>query len=376
VRRAATGAALVAALALTATGCSGGTQIGSSSAVVVYVSMPMRGPSGADGRDVADGARMALAQVGGKAGGLTVRAVYLDDTRGKGSAARWSAAQVGANARKATEDSTSIAYIGDFESGATRTSEPITNEARLLQVSPASSAVDLTRPFAGSEQLPVYEQAANGRTFGRVIPDDDAQGRAAARWVKELGGTDVEIQRSGTFGNTLASAFRSALAGTVSVNKPGVDLLYVASDGVESQSIAQHFRGPILASDAFLPPFAGKPAPLFDFATSAALDPSQLPPAGQKFVRDFRARYGREPGRYATYGYEAMAVVLDSIDRAASDTISRQAVIDAFFNTVDRQSILGAYSIDSVGDTSLDHMTGFRAAANGALRPVAILSAR
>ena len=54
-----------------------------------------------------------------------------------------------------------------------------------------------------------------------------------------------------------------------------------------------------------------------------------------------------------------MAVILDSIERA-SDPRDRSAVIDAFFETTDRDSVLGTYSIDEVGDTTLDAIAGYR----------------
>ena len=75
-----------------------------------------------------------------------------------------------------------------------------------------------------------------------------------------------------------------------------------------------------------------------------------------------RKRYGREPGRYAAYGYEAMAVVLDSIRRAGDQGDDRDAVVDAFFDTQDRDSVLGTYSIDEVGDTTLGRLAGYRLA--------------
>jgi branched-chain amino acid transport system substrate-binding protein len=108
-------------------------------------------------------------------------------------------------------------------------------------------------------------------------------------------------------------------------------------------------------------------APSQALLTSAAEDPSQLPPAGQRFVRDFRERYRQPPGRYAAYGYEAMAVVLDSIRRAGENGADRDSVVSAFFDTTNRQSVLGTYSIDDVGNTTLKHLAGYRVV-NG--RPV------
>src|SRR5436190_17359231 len=173
---------------LVAAGCaSGGTGIQAGSSVNVYVSMPLHGPEAANGRDVVDGARLALADAGGKVGELAVRARYLDDTSGMGPNANWSGAVAAANARKAAQDSAAIAYIGDFDSGATRFSLPITNEAHLLQVSPAASAVDLVQPYLGAgDQIPDVQRTGE-RTFGRVIPSDEVQGEAAAAWAKRRG---------------------------------------------------------------------------------------------------------------------------------------------------------------------------------------------
>ena len=112
---------------LALTGCAGDDAVEGEGPVTVYVSLPLRGPSGGDGQDAADGARLALADAGGAAGGREVTATFLDDTRGAGDDARWTPAQAAANARQATQDSTTIAYIGDFQSGATRSSLPITN---------------------------------------------------------------------------------------------------------------------------------------------------------------------------------------------------------------------------------------------------------
>jgi branched-chain amino acid transport system substrate-binding protein len=359
----------MALVALAAGGCSASPTIQpGKSTVNVYVSMPLRGPSAPDGQDVADGARMALDAAGGHVGGLGVRAVYLDDTSGSGTNARWSAAKIGANARAATEDSTSIAYIGDFESGASQTSIPITNEAALLQVSPASTAVDLVRPYIGSDQLPDIEQETGERTFGRVIPDDEAQGRAAAGWIQELGATRVNIAGESTeYSKTIADAFRSGLDG-VRVTDQRPDALFFALGPPSGPTgdvppLGRFFHGRAIATDALLPPFTADPRPVVPAGTrftSAAQDPSQLAADGPAFVAGFRKRYGRQPGRYAAYGYEAMAVVLDSIRRAGGDGASRQAVIDAFFGTTDRSSILGTYSIDPVGNTTLNRLSGCR----------------
>jgi branched-chain amino acid transport system substrate-binding protein len=393
--RAARLGALAISLAVTgaAAGCaSPGSGIQPGEHVTVYVSAPLHGPESVDGRDVTDGAKLALADANGKVGELAVRAVYLDDTSERGGRARWSDAVAAANARRATEDSTAIAYVGDFDSGATRSSLPITNEARMLQVSPASSAIDLVQPYLGAgDQVPNVQRTGD-RTFGRVIPSDEVQGEAGAVWAKRLGVKDAVVVRDGSaFSRVIGTAFRSRaralglMTGSSHLAAPGrrcgvsASLGHVTTyfagarpptAGQVSCALAPAPNSRVLASDALL----GSRALGFisararaAYVTTAAEDPRQLPPAGRRFLREFRDRYGRLAGPYAAYGYEAMAVVLDSIRRAGSGGDDRDSVVGSFFDTANRDSVLGTYSIDDVGDTTLDRLPGYRVV-NG--RPV------
>lgn len=367
--------------ALALSGCAADSGEVSDDAVLrVYISLPLSGPSARDGQDAADGAELALADADGEAGGLTVEALVLDDTEGAGASARWTPSRAAANAREATSDSTAIAYLGEFESGATRASLPITNEARMLQVSPASAASDLVSEFVDSDK-PSKFQPGEDRTFGRVIPSDFAQGEAAAAWANELRWTRVGIRDDGSrFGEVLARGFETGAADAQFDLEQGRLGAFTYLAG--SRELVEPIRGePFdtsggparMASDAMLAPYAS-PSPTDPplLATAAALDPSQLPPAasgGGGFVTAFEAEYGRAPGRYAAYGYESMALILDSIGRA-SDPADRSSVVTAFFETSDRQSILGAYSIDEVGNTTLSRMGGYEIS-NGRARPVA-----
>jgi branched-chain amino acid transport system substrate-binding protein len=359
------GAALtLGALALAAAGCgTPGSGIEEGESVAVYVSMPLRGSEAPAGAGVVRGARLALADARERAGELRVKAIYLDDTAGRGASARWSPAAAAANARRATEDSSAIAYVGELQSGATRASVPITNEARMLQVSPASGAVDLVQPFLGAgDEVPDEIQTTGERTFGRVIPSDAAQAEAAAAWARRLGAKEVAAVSDGSrFGDTMVTAFRQAASG-LTRSPPGRSQLtyYGGLAGNAPESVALDSRGQVMGSDALLPPLTGDGGTVADVATSAAQDPAQLPSAARRFVGAYRGRYGRAPDRYAAYGYEAMAVVLDSIVRAGDQGDVRDAVVEAFFDTRERDSILGTYSIDEVGDTTLTRLAGYR----------------
>jgi len=393
--------ALAAVFAGVAGCASGGNGIQAGERVDVYVSMPLHGLEAANGRDAADGARLALADAGGRVGELAVRATYLDDTSGTGPNAGWSAASAAANARQATQDSAAIAYIGDFDSGATRFSLPITNEARLLQVSPAASAIDLVQPYLGAgDQLPEEIQPTGERTFGRVIPSDEVQAQAGAIWAKRLRVRRINVGGDGSpFAGVLRSAFddkaraiglRVHPVHEIRAPEAPPHVVYVCFLQARVPVTLDYYAGAaplpvgrgspcehpgLMTSDALLAPgtLHQMDSAIF-LATSAAEDPSQLPADGQRFLREFRGRFHRDPGPYAAYGYEAMAVVLDSIRRAGDSGDQRDAVIDAFFDTTDRQSILGTYSIDDVGNTTLDRLAGYRVV-NGKPRFETALSA-
>jgi branched-chain amino acid transport system substrate-binding protein len=350
--------ALAAAVVVIAVGgCSIGDDGGGEGGpATVYVSLPLRT---ADGRDAADGAAMALADARGRAGGREIRAVELDDSQRVGGELRWTPARVGRNARRAIRDSTSLAYIGELESGATRVSLPITNEARMLQVSPASGADDLVVEPGTFDDVP-EAQPSDERTFGRVIPSDGVQAGAAAVWGKRLGARSVAVRAGQSrFARSMAAEFtEEAERQGLSVRRPeSADLLYMA-DVSNGGGALTGFDGEVMLSDAALASDSGSIPPDTPI-TSAAVDPSHLPAAGQDFAARFREEHRRAPGRYAAYGYEAMAVVLDAIERAGGDA-DRSEVIDAFFATPERESILGPYAITGLGETTLDRMTGYR----------------
>ena len=84
-------------------------------------------------------------------------------------------ARCAANARHAVQDRSTIAYIGDFSSGASAVSAPITNAAGILQVSPASTYGGLTRADGGDKGEPEKYSPSGKLTFARVIPNDIVQ---------------------------------------------------------------------------------------------------------------------------------------------------------------------------------------------------------
>lgn len=120
--------AALAAAGLVA-GCGeGGAEEGA--VLNVYVSAPLHGAEAEIGRKVCDEARQA-ARRAGEPGGFELRVVCLDAAGPEG---RWTLAQVGANARRATEDSTAVAYLAEPEPAARRQSLPIVEAAGIAEL--------------------------------------------------------------------------------------------------------------------------------------------------------------------------------------------------------------------------------------------------
>ena len=135
VRPAAGLVAIAAAFSLAVAGCggddsssgggSGGDEGGGT--VTVYSSMPLQGAPRAQSEKLVNGIKLALKQANNKAGKFTVKYVSLDDATPQ--AGNWTPEATAANARKAAQDDSAVAYIGEFNSGATAVSLPVLNEA-------------------------------------------------------------------------------------------------------------------------------------------------------------------------------------------------------------------------------------------------------
>jgi branched-chain amino acid transport system substrate-binding protein len=89
------------------------------------------------------------------------------------------------------------------------------------------------------------------------------------------------------------------------------------------------------------------------YLTTPVLPARMYPRAAQRVLADYRRTFGAEAEPHALYGYEAMTAVLGAIRSAGSRGNERQAVIDRFFAASHPDSVLGPYSIEADGETTL-----------------------
>jgi branched-chain amino acid transport system substrate-binding protein len=384
------GAVAAALVALAFAACGGdddgddngaGASSGGST-LTVYSSLPLQGDSRPQSEDVVAGEKLALEEAGGKVGKFTVKYVSLDDATA--AAGKWDPAQTSSDARKAAQDKSSIAYLGEFNSGASAISIPILNQANILQVSPSNTYVGLTRAEGADKGEPDKYYPAGKRTYGRVVPADHIQAAAQVTYQKDEGCkktyilNDKEVYGKGIAGqvesigkaqglqiaanegiDTKAANFRSIAQ---KVKTSGADCMFFGGitqnkgvqlfTDVNASNPTMKLFGPDGVADVFVTKISSKVASQ-TYITNPTLDPKLYPPAAQDFFKRFKEKYSRDPYPYAIYGYEAMKVALLAIQNAGDKGNDRQAVIDAFFKIKDRDSVLGKYSIDENGDTTL-----------------------
>jgi len=366
----------------------GGSKSSAGSTLTIYSSLPLEGDGRPQSEDVVRGEKLALEEHGGKAGNFKINYQSLDDATA--AAGKWEAGQTSANARKAVGDDKTIAYLGEFNSGATAISLPITNEAGILQVSPSNTYVGLTRSEGADKGEPQKYYPSSNRTYGRVVPADHIQAAAQVQYQKDQGckatyilndkevyGAGIAaqvaklappagIQIKGNDGiDTKAANFR-ALAGKI--KSSGADCFFFG--GITQNKGVQVFKdvaaanptikmfGPDGVAESAFSSKLGADVEKRTWITNPTLDPKLYPASAQQFFQKFKAKYGKDPEPYAIYGYEAMSVVLEAIKRAGDKGNDRASVVKSFFETKGRDSVLGKYDIDENGDTTLSDYGG------------------
>jgi branched-chain amino acid transport system substrate-binding protein len=385
------GLLVVAATGIAACGSSGSSSSSSGSSsntVDVYSSLPLQGASSAQTGPLVNGIKLALSQAGGKAGSFTVNYSDLDDSTAQ--AGDWDPGQTAADARKAAQDSKAVYYIGEFNSGASKISIPILNQAGLPQVSPANTYVGLTTNEPGSAKgEPEIYYPTGTRTFLRIVPRDTIQAAALLETAKSDGCTNVAVANDkDTYGAGLAALLEleKAKYGVNISSNTGIDPkapnyrtyaqtiksagadcfifagivgnggVQITKDVAAALPNAKLYGPDGMCSAAWTNPKMGGVPLKIDKniqCTVATLDLKAYP-GGKTFLAAYEAKYGpTPPDPYAIYGYEAMKLGLDTIAGLGAKGSDKSAVLTALFATKARNSVLGTYGFDKNGDTTL-----------------------
>lgn len=372
------------------TAATGGGEVAGGT-IRIYSSMPRQGASKGQTDSVVNAIKLRLEEDNYTACGGKFKIDYqdLDDaTAAKGS---WDEATETANGNKAVSDPEAMIYIGTFNSGAAKLSMPILNTANLVMISPANTYVGLTKPFAPGE--PDKYIPSGKRNYTRLASIDDQQGEADAKWAKNLKLTTVYIlDDQQVYGKGVADLFEKNAKdqGLTVLGHEGIDvkaqdyralmtkikslnpsLIYFGGivDNNAGQLIKDmravgmtddlvKFMGPDGIQTPSFIDAAGADAAEGAYGTVSGLPFDKLSTKGQGFLKAYQAKYGTESESYGPYGYEAASVAMAAINKVCK--ADRAAIRDAVFETKDFDGVLGKWSFDANGDTSLKKFVGYQ----------------
>lgn len=382
--------------ALLAGGCGGGDddrpRVPGGTALAIYTSLPRHGDSAGAAAAVLEGQRLALADSMGRAGGRPVRLVALDSAKPDGRA--WDPAVVEQNAERAASDVTAIAYLGEYDSGGSAISVPVTNDKGIAQLSPLDGLTSLTQVQPGGARGgPERYYPNDTRTFGRLVPTELSQATVLVDWAREEGARriaivhDNEIYGRGIAGQAVfvADARKLPVAVVKEVEAAAEDPADYSDtaraiaaqkeppDAVIYAGLAEETAEPLLAAiHAALPGAAvyatgiAPERPLSGAGLVHLVAPTR--PAGgyPRRARRVLDVVGRKLGVprapvTALYGYESMRLVLEAIDRAGPRAGDRAAVGRELLRPGPRAgSVLGDLALTRTGDVAEQGLASYR----------------
>ena len=288
----------------------------------VYASLPLTGPSAPAGRELLLGLELALAR-----SGSDVELVRLDSFSPDRDE------QALANARRAVEDHSCLAYVGDFHSSQVLVTAPVLGAAGLLQVAPVATFIGLY-----------------GETLVRLWPHDGIGAAAVADWLaaERLSPVLVVHDYGEEYGEPVGAMIADEAAGRelavrlepVWDDEPGREelgdaraVVYAGVAGAQTASLFEILHA--LSPELWLAGTDGVAVP----EVARALDPTTA--ARMRF-------FVPQSAPIAFTGIEAMELALTAIEEGAN----RAAVVEAARDGRPRESILGPYSIGPDGLTT------------------------
>jgi branched-chain amino acid transport system substrate-binding protein len=254
-----------------------------------------------------------------------------------------------------------VAILGEVASSRTLAAAPVAQQNGIPMISPSSTNPAVTDvgdfifrvcfidPFQG---LVMAKFATNTLKFTKVavlrdIKNDYSVGLADVfiENFTKMGGT-ITGDESYSEGDTDFSAQLTALRATApqAIFVPGY---YTEVGLIARQAKSLGLQAPLLGGDGWDSPslieIGGEALEGSYFSNHYSVDDPS--PAIQKFVADYRAKYGETPDALAGLGYDAAQILFDAIKRAGST--DPKAIRDALAQTKDFAGVTGTTTLDA-----------------------------
>ena len=352
-------AAMVMATVLS--GCGGNEQKEAADVIKIGASFELTGNVANYGKSILSGAKLAVDEVNATGGVLGKQLVVVEsDNKSEPS-------ESGNSVTKLVTQDRVVAIVGPATSGCVAASAPITAANRIPQIAPSATAPNITVDDAGKVRDFMFRACFIDPFQGQVMAefaDKSLQVKkiavlydSSSDYSKGLATVfaDTMVQKGGTIlANEAFLAkdldFKAALTKIKATNP---EALFVPGYYEEVSKIVKQAREiglnvPILGGDGWESPklveIAGKEA-LNNCYYVSAFSVKDNDPSVQKFIKDYRAKYQKDPDIFAMQGYNAGLVLADGIKRAGST--DGVAVAKAMAETKDLPVASGKLTYDA-----------------------------
>jgi branched-chain amino acid transport system substrate-binding protein len=349
---------------------------------IVASDLPLQGAQRAQTVEISRAEIWALANAGWKAGAYKIGYQSCDDATAQ--AGSYDLAKCATNGHLYANNKSVIAVLGTFNSACAKVIVPIANRAGpLLMVSPANTNPGITKKWDVGEPQKYYPTGV--RNYARVVATDDIQGPADALWTQHLGFKSVFVLNDKTtYGFGVAKTYQfaakklgitvkgfqgwdpkassyEALATSIKASGAKVVFLGGVADS-NGPKLLQDLKSvdpgvQLQAPDGFSDPNANGAPGNGMIISVAGSSPKSLKGVGAQFVKSFGKQIGTTPNPYAQYGAQAMDVALTAISKGGGQ---RASTTKGVFGLTVTNGILGTFTINSSGDTSLTPITIYK----------------
>ncbi len=344
----------VALAGVTVLACGGcGKKSGDDIPVGAFLSL-----SGRDttfGTDTRDGIELALQEVNGAGGikGKKVRVIYEDD--------KSTPAEATNKVRQLIDRDGVVAILGEVASSRSLAGGLIANSKHVPMVSPSSTAVEVTKDREYVFRV-CFTDVQQGDVAARFVHDTMKKNKVGLFYVAQdnyssglaqsfrdsftkLGGTIVlekGYPEKETNFTTFLEAFKAAGPEAIFVPVYYTDMvqiarqaksagipgtMFVGGDGWDSENLIQGAGAEL--EGAY---FTNHYAPDVPWENS------------QAFLKNFKTKFGRDPGSLAAQGYDAAKLLFDAMSRATE--IAPEPIKNAIADTKNFQGATGTLTID------------------------------
>jgi len=284
------------------------------------------------------------------------------------------------NAEMLISDQDVYAVIGHYNTGVAIPASVKYEEGNLAMVSPANTGVKLTeegkktvnRLVARNDQIAPaaakYAQEKMGVKTVYIVHDKTSYGQGLADEVRKAF-KDLGVTELGYEGVTAGEKDYSSLVNQIVGQKPDLVFyggMYAELGIIAKQAKEKGFAGKFMGGEGLesndMYKIAGPAAEGIVYATVVSDIRSQE--EGKKWVERFKSSFGKEPGAFSPFAYDATLVALSGIEKAIKENggkkPTREQVMNAIRSTTDFQGLFTKVSFDEKGDNKYSQVYIYR----------------